>query len=117
MRDTREVLEDHLRLAKLGSVEEDLQRNYTPDVVVFIADGIYRGHDGVRQLASRLERELPSVTFEYTVVLSERDFAFLEWTAEARGAAVTDGADSFCVRDGRIVAQTIHYTVQQVTHV
>jgi hypothetical protein len=26
---------------------------------------------------------------------------------------VTDGADSYLIEDGRIVAQTIHYTVQQ----
>jgi hypothetical protein len=37
---------------------------------------------------------------------------FLEWTARSDEAKIEDGADSFCIRDGRIVAQTIHYTVQ-----
>lgn len=38
-------------------------------------------------------------------------FAFLEWTATETGAKVEDGADSFVIEDGKIVAQTIHYTV------
>ena len=37
---------------------------------------------------------------------------FLEWTGEAdNGARVEDGADSYLIRDGRIHAMTIHYTV------
>jgi hypothetical protein len=29
------------------------------------------------------------------------------------GASEIDGADSFVIEDGRIVAQTIHYTVEE----
>lgn len=39
------------------------------------------------------------------------EVGFLEWTAEADGGRVDDGADSYVIRNGRIVAQTIHYTV------
>jgi predicted RNA-binding protein with PIN domain len=111
VRGAREVVEDHLELAKAGEVERDLERNYDPDVRIFIADGVHRGHDGARELAERLERELPSERFTYTTVLVEGDVGFLEWTGESESAEVRDGADSFVVRDGRIVAQTIHYTV------
>jgi hypothetical protein len=41
--------------------------------------------------------------------------AFLEWTATCATARVRDGADSFWIRGGRIVAQTIHYTVEPRT--
>jgi hypothetical protein len=45
-------------------------------------------------------------------VMAEGEMGFLEWTAEAEnGARVTDGADSYLIRDGRIRAMTIHYTV------
>jgi ketosteroid isomerase-like protein len=117
MRTTAEVLEDHLQLAKEGDLEQDLARNYAEDVVVFMSDGIYRGLNDVRALARRLDEELPSATFEYITVLSEGDVGFLEWRADARGAVVTDGADSFVIRDGKIVAQTIHYTVIPVEHI
>lgn len=39
------------------------------------------------------------------------EMAFLEWTAASKKAIVEDGADSYLIRDGRIVAQTIHYTI------
>ena len=80
MRGTDEVINAHLEQGKRGSIEEDLPRNYGEDVTVFIADGVHHGHDGVRALAERLRRELPSARFEYTTVLCDGDVAFLEWT-------------------------------------
>jgi hypothetical protein len=43
--------------------------------------------------------------------LIEGRVAFLEWTSESEHACVRDGADSFVIENGWIVAQTIHYTV------
>jgi hypothetical protein len=111
-RSAREVIEDHLELFRSGSVEDDLERNYAPDVTCFIREGIHHGRDGLRQLAERLSSELPGATFEHTTVLVEGEVGFLEWTATSEHAQVRDGADSYVVRDGRIVAQTIHYTVE-----
>lgn len=110
-RTPRAVFEDHLRVSTEGSVEEDLLRNYAPDLVVLTGHGVYRGHDGLRQLAELLRRELRNCTYEYHTRLVEGDVAFLEWTARADGARVDDGADSYVIRNGRIVVQTIHYTV------
>ncbi len=59
-----------------------------------------------------LERELPGGSFEYVTRLVDGDVGFLEWTARSAHARVCDSADSYVVRDGRIVAQTIHYTVE-----
>lgn len=67
-RSTREMIEDRLELSGSGRLEDDLDRNYDPDVVCFARDGIHRGHDG---------------------------------------------ADTFFVRDGRIVAQTSHHFLGQ----
>ncbi len=106
-----EVLDDHLRESQHGSVEDDLARNYAEDLVVLTAGGVFRGHDGLRQLAQRLREELPDATFEYTACVVEGEVGFLEWSARGRGAEIKDGADSYLIRDGRIIAQTIHYTV------
>lgn len=108
-----EVLDDHLRESQVGSIEDDLARNYAPDLVVLSGRGIHRGHDGLRQLAELLRQELPNATFEYGTRLVEGEMGFLEWTARADGARVEDGADSYLIRHGRIVAQTIHYTVKR----
>lgn len=110
-RSAAEVLDDHLRESQTGSIEDDLARNYAVDLVVLTGRGIYRGHDGLRQLARLLNEELPNADFEYRTRLVEGEMGFLEWAAHAEGADVEDGVDSYLIRGGLIIAQTIHYTV------
>ncbi len=71
-----------------------------------------RGREGLTELARLLEQELPEAPYTYTSSLVEGRIAFPEWTAEAEHARVRDGADSFVIEDGWVVAQTIHYTVE-----
>lgn len=119
-RTTREVLDDHLNIANRWAgepfeeiLEEDLRRNVSEDVVVLINRGVFHGHDGVKQLAWALAEELPEHrSFEYTYVSAEGRVALLEWTYEDAGVQVRDGVDSFLIEDGKIVAQTIHYSVE-----
>ena len=111
-RSAEQVFEDHLQQSTVGSIEDDLSRNYSEDVVLLTGHGIFHGHDGLRHLARRLNQELPNGKFDYRTRLVEGEMAFLEWTARADGAAVEDGADSYLIRNGRIITQTIHYTVK-----
>ncbi len=57
---------------------------------------------------------MPGAAFEYTTQLVEGKAAFLEWTARSESVRVVVGADSFFIRDGPVVAQTIHYTIEQL---
>lgn len=114
-RSPQEVLDDHLRESKDGSIEDDLARNYSKDLVVLTGRGVYRGHDGLRQLAELLRQELPESTFEYDTMLVEGEMGFLEWKGRSATAQVDDGADSYLIRDGQIIAQTIHYTVKPLS--
>lgn len=111
-RSATEVFEDHLRLAGEHHFEEDIERNVSPDVFILDRRGIFRGREGARHLARTLERELPKAPYCYTNRLIEGRVAFLEWTSEAEHTRVRDGADSFVIENGWIVAQTIHYTVE-----
>ncbi|MFO7778164.1 MAG: hypothetical protein R6V28_07430 [Nitriliruptoraceae bacterium] len=111
-RTTQEVFDDHLRLAAEHRFEEDIERNVAPHCVILERRGIFHGRDGARELARLLEEELPAAPYVYLNRLVEGRFAFLEWTAEAAQTHVRDGADSFAIEDGWIVAQTIHYTVE-----
>lgn len=111
-RSASEVFDDHLRLAGEHHFEEDIERNVSPQIVVLERRGIFRGREGVKKLARLLEEELPGAPYVYTNRLIEGRVAFLEWTSEAEHARVRDGADSFVIEDGWIVAQTIHYTVE-----
>ena len=121
-RTAQEVLDDHLKLDEHFGVEEDwrriveedIRRNVSEDIVILINRGTFRGHDGVRELARMLGEELPEHrSFEYTYRAVEGRMAFLEWAYEDASVRVRDGADSYLIEDGKIVAQTIHYTVEQ----
>ena len=111
-RSAAEVFEDHLRLAGEHHFEEDIERNVSPDIIILERRGIFRGREGAKKLARLLEQELPGAPYVYTNQLVEGRVAFLEWTSEAKHTRVRDGADSFVIEDGWIVAQTIHYTVE-----
>jgi hypothetical protein len=119
-RTTREVLDDHLNIANswVGEpferlLEEDLRRNVADDIVILINRGIFRGHEGVRQLAAMLAEELPEHrAFDYTHVAAEGRVALLEWTYDDRHVRVRDGVDSYLIEGGKIIGQTIHYTVE-----
>jgi hypothetical protein len=107
-----EVLRDHLRLADAWEFELSLERNFSPDVVLLTGYGVFRGITGVREKVRLLEEHLPEGRWTYRTVMAEGEMGFLEWTAEsASGATVQDGADSYLIRDGKIRAMTIHYTV------
>ena len=109
-RSAQEVFEDHLRQRKSGTVADDLARNFAEDVVVLSGDGIFHGHHGVRDTAAILHESLQGGSFTYHTTLVEGEMAFLQWSACSEKATVDDGADSFVIRDGRIVGQTILFT-------
>ena len=119
-RTTREVLDDHLNIANTWTdapmeelFAEDLRRNVAEDIVVLINRGTFHGHEGVRELAMALAEELPEHrAFEYTYVAAEGRMAMLEWTYEDSTVRVRDGVDSYLIEGGKIVAQTIHYTLE-----
>jgi len=119
-RSAREVLDDHLNIANQWVdlpleqiLEEDLRRNVSEDIVVLINRGTFRGYEGVRALARMLSEELPEhAAFDYTYVAAEGPVGLLEWSYEDSTVRVRDGVDSYLIQEGKIVAQTIHYTLE-----
>jgi len=122
-RTAREVLDDHLNLAQKWEgaevdletvVRDDLERNVSQEIVVLTNRGTFHRYEGVMELALMLGEELPEHNaFQYTYVSAVGRMAFLEWAYEDATTRVRDGADSYLIEDGKIVAQTIHYTVEQ----
>ncbi len=113
-RSTEVVLRNHLERALRGDLDGDIAENFAPDSVLLTTYGTFRGFQGIRAAAKLLNDQLGSTTYEYTNVVFEGEIGFLEWRAEAPRARVTDGADTFLIRDGKIRTMTIHYTVEPV---
>ena len=112
-RSAEEVFREHLALRQCGKVERDIQRNYAPDIVMLTTYGVFHGHDGVRKGAKMLKEQLGDAEVTYVNTLVNGEMAFLEWTAHSDRVCVEDGADSFLIRNGKIVAKTFHYTVKK----
>ena len=110
-RAAQDVFKDHLELAQQGKFDEDISKNFSEDCVVLTNRGAFRGHEGLRELAAMLQAEIPDAEYTYVNRLVEDRFALLEWTADCGDVSVHDGADSFVIEDGQVVAQTIHYTL------
>src|SRR3954468_4363003 len=98
-RSARQVLDDHRDIANdwvdapfERILEEDLRRNVDEEIVVLVNQGVFRGHEGVRQLAWMLAGELPEHrAFEYTHVAAEGRIGLLEWAYEDARVRVRDG--------------------------
>ena len=114
------MLDDHLDIANdwvdapfERILEKDLRRNVSEDITVLMNRGVFRGHEGVKQLAWMLAEELPGLlAFQYTLVSADGRVALLEWTYEDDQVRVRDGVDSYLIEGGKIVGQTIHYNVE-----
>lgn len=71
---------------------------------------IYRGHDGARQVFTQLLKDVPQARWGLSTVFAD-DVLYLEWQATSAGRHVDDGIDTFVFKDGKIVVQTVRYTV------
>ena len=108
-RHAQQVFDDHLTLRLEGALEEDLTRNYAEDVVLLCETGVMKGFDGVRWSANRLKQRFPNQPYEYLSRFVEGEYAFLKWSAGTRSKDFTIGADSFLIRGGKIVMQSVYY--------
>ena len=112
-RSAEEVFRDHLALRSRGEVEQDIERNYDPNVTLIRGGAVYRGQDGVRECARQLGQDIGDARATYKTARVEGEVAFLEWAIHDDGVVVDDGVDTFVIRSGRIVTKTVHYTAQR----
>ena len=91
-RSAQDVTDDHLSPSVKGTVDEDLERNFAPDVVIVSNWGVKRGHDGIREMARLLRSQLPEFTSSYKLRLIEDRIEVLEWTAESAAGRCTTGS-------------------------
>ena len=112
MRSTREVFESHLIYTLDWNQEVDIKTNFDEECFIITSYGTFFGHDGVRKLAQMQEVQIPEADILYTTKICRGELAFLEWQAESDDSYIDDGASTYLIRKGKIIAQTIHYTVR-----
>ncbi|HEX2247406.1 MAG TPA: nuclear transport factor 2 family protein [Arthrobacter sp.] len=76
-RTIQEVLNSHLHHRTVGDLEGDLRENYADDVVLLSAEGVHRGHDGVRYLAGVLQSYIQDGSFQFHKLLTDGEVGML----------------------------------------
>jgi ketosteroid isomerase-like protein len=105
---TEEVLGKHLTAFGSGNVDAILA-NYAEDAVIMVPGATMRGHKDIRPMFEGLVAEFgqPGVTFEMLNQGVDGDVALIVWKAETGKAVYDLGTDTFIIRDGKIVQQTV----------
>jgi len=102
-----EVLDRHLSCFAERDIEGVLA-DYSPDAVFFSPTGPLKGPDAIRPFFQTLVSEFakPGASFTMLQRSIDGDHAYIIWTAETADTSYEFATDTFCVRDGRIVAQS-----------
>jgi ketosteroid isomerase-like protein len=105
---TKDVLEHHLQCFASGDLAGILS-DYTAQSVLFTADGALKGPDAFKPLFEAMFAEFgkPGASFAMQTQLVDGDFAYILWTAETADNVYELGTDTFVVRGGKIVAQSL----------
>ena len=100
MSTTAEILQRHLDALAAGDLE-GLLADYADDAVMIGGAEPVRGKDGLRKMFERTTANPPAIVIDLQVV--EGDFAYITWHSDR----LSFGTDTFVVRDGKIVCQTV----------
>lgn len=105
---TKAVVDDHLGDFGKGDVDA-IVANYAPDAVIMFPGGMKKGHAEIRAMFEGLVQEFgqDGVTFEMLNNEAHGEVGLIVWKAETPKAVYELGADTFIVRDGVIVHQTV----------
>lgn len=98
---TKEVLNRHMTTLLAGDVD-GIVADYAPDAVIISAQRVVRGIDAVRAMFAAIPAGAMG-GFEITHEVCEGEIAFIEW----KSTHMKFGTDTFVVRGGKIVAQTV----------
>jgi len=107
MKSTNDVLDHHLKAIEHGNVNAVLS-DYAPDAVLFRSDGVFKGVAAIRPVLERFIAEFQTrgATTKTKQRLVAGDYAYMLWTGETADNVYELAADTFVVRDGKIVAQS-----------
>ena len=104
---TEKTLLHHLQAFGEGDIDAILS-DYAEDAVLISPDGLLRGHGEIRPLFEKLGDMLPpGSSFELLQQIIEGEVVYIVWSAESSGYNIPLGTDTFIIRDGKIVTQTL----------
>ena len=108
MSTTEDVLDHHLEAFGAQDIDATM-KDYTDDAVVITHGEVHRGHEEISDWFEGLFAEFAQsgVDFSLEEKTVEGEYAYIIWRAETPENTYEFATDTFVVRDGKIVAQTL----------
>jgi uncharacterized protein (TIGR02246 family) len=114
MSTTEDVLDHHLEAFGAQDIENTMA-DYADDAVLITQDETHRGREEITALFEQLFTEFskPDVTFSLEERAVEDEYAYIVWQAETPDNDYEFATDTFVIREGEIVAQTLAAVVTE----
>jgi len=112
------VFDHHVARFEAGDLD-GLLEDYCERSVLITADGVFRGKEQIRAFYASLLAEFgtiddgasPGITFNATTV--EGNVLFTTWNAESIHLVFPFGTDTFVIRGGHIMQQTVAFSLPE----
>lgn len=106
-RSAKQTVEEHLALMKAGNLDAAMC-DYAEDAVVLLPGQTYVGREAIQGGLSNFSALLGGVVPQVTSLTAANDVVLITFTAFGSPCTIPDGSDTYIVKKGRIVAQTVH---------
>ncbi|WP_280399697.1 nuclear transport factor 2 family protein [Nocardia carnea] len=109
-RTAEEIIDHHVAALAAGNVDA-VVADYAEDARFVTTDGVVAGRASLAKTIAGIVEQFPGFTVTIVNLVVDDDIVLLEWTADTQGHVLTDGVDTFLIRDDRIQLQTARFTV------
>jgi len=111
MRTTKEVWEHHCIAFAKANID-DVMFDFADDAIYVTTNKVIKGKENIRKQYDNHFKSLEVGSISKIVSETiEGEIVFFEWTADTPSIHIPDGVDTFVIRDGFIMAQTVRGTV------
>lgn len=105
---TEAVLLRHMENVDRGDLDA-VMADYASHAVLLTPAGAYRGHEQIRPVLQKLIHAIFTNCRKFKMIRQEisGEIAFIVWSAESGRSRIPSATDTFVIRNGKIVAQTM----------
>ena len=103
---TRQVVEHHLNAGNSRNLDE-IMLDYADDAILIAPDGVNKGKPAIQAAFQQLFTQDPYPVITLTREVYEGDVGYIVWTMNTGQPGALQGSDTFIIREGKIVVQTV----------
>ena len=110
-RTAEETIREHLALLQAGNIDLAMC-DYADDALVILPGQVISGLDNIRGGLSAIGSLLGGAVPQIQTLTATSDTVLITFTAFGTPCTIPDGSDTYIVKKGRIVTQTVHDTLR-----